>query len=148
MIRLTELKLPLSALPVQARRAADAPSETDADRAPAPHPVAELTQLAARTLGIAAPEIAALQVFKRSFDARKAELLVVYTVDVALAAPADEAALLARHAGQAHIGSTPDMAYRLAFQAPAGLQERPVVVGFGPCGLFAALLLDHYLLAP
>ena len=148
MIRLTELKLPLSALPVQARRAADAPSETDADRAPAPHPVAELTQLAARTLGIAAPEIAALQVFKRSFDARKAELLVVYTVDVALAAPADEAALLARHAGQAHIGSTPDMAYRLAFQAPAGLQERPVVVGFGPCGLFAALLLAQMGLRP
>ena len=73
---------------------------------------------------------------------------MVYTVDVALTAPADEAALLARHAGHGHIGSTPDMSYHLAFQAPAGLQERPVVVGFGPCGLFAALLLAQMGLRP
>ena len=39
MIRLTELKLPLSALPVVVQRAADAPAETEADRAPAPHPL-------------------------------------------------------------------------------------------------------------
>ena len=39
MIRLTELKLPLSALPVNERRATDAPAETEADRAPAPHPI-------------------------------------------------------------------------------------------------------------
>ena len=46
MIRIAELKLPLSALPVEVRRAADAPTETDADRAPVPHPVAELRALA------------------------------------------------------------------------------------------------------
>ncbi len=52
MIRLTELKLPLSALPVQARRASDAPSETDADRAPTAHPINALMQLCAQALGV------------------------------------------------------------------------------------------------
>ena len=53
MIRITELKLPLSALPVEARRAADAPAETEADRAPVAHPVEALQALAAQALGIA-----------------------------------------------------------------------------------------------
>ncbi len=73
MIRIAELKLPLSALPVEERRAADAPTETEADRAPAPHPVADL------------------HVFKRSFDARKAELRAVFICDVTLTDPAQEA---------------------------------------------------------
>ena len=72
MIRLTELKLPLTALPVDERRAADAPSETEADRVPTPHPAAALRHLAAQTLGIPPAEVAELNVFKRSFDARKA----------------------------------------------------------------------------
>ena len=88
MIRITELKLPLSALPVETRRAADAPSETDEDRAPIAHPISALQDLAASALGIQASGIAHLEVFKRSFDARKAELLVVYILDLALADPA------------------------------------------------------------
>jgi hypothetical protein len=52
MIRLTELKLPLSALPVVVQRAADAPAETEADRAPAPHPLPTLRELSARVLGV------------------------------------------------------------------------------------------------
>jgi uncharacterized FAD-dependent dehydrogenase len=140
VLRLSELKLPLSALPVGARRAADAPSETEADRAPVPHPLAALTRLAAETLGIAPAQIEQLQVFKRSFDARKADLQVVYTVDIAMAAPL-QAQLLTQHAGKPHIGATPDMAYKLCAQAPQPLGQRPVVVGFGPCGMFAALLL-------
>ncbi|MBO9678555.1 MAG: FAD-dependent oxidoreductase [Acidovorax sp.] len=125
MIRLSELKLPLAALPAD---------ETQ-------HPDDALRALAARQLGIAPTAIAALQVHKRSFDARKAELLAVYIVDVALADPAGEGALLARHAGHPHIQPTPDMAWRPVGQAPATLAERPVVVGFGPCGIFAALVL-------
>jgi uncharacterized FAD-dependent dehydrogenase len=140
MIRLTELKLPLSALPSDTRRAADAPSETDLDRAPVPHPVAALTRLAAATLGIDAAQIDQLNVFKRSFDARKVELMVVYIVDLTVA-PGLEPGLLAQHSGNPHIFATPDMAYRLVAQAPAQLPHRPVVVGFGPCGMFAALLL-------
>ena len=144
MIRITELKLPLSAVPVEARRAADAPSETDEDRAPVAHPIAALTTLAAAALGIAEADIAHLGVFKRSFDARKAELLVVYIVDLALASPAQEAAVLQRFDKHPHIGLTPDMAYHPVGHAPddlSGVAERPVVVGFGPCGMFAALVL-------
>ncbi len=141
MIRITELKLPLSAVPVEARRAADAPAETDDDRAPVAHPLAALTTLAAQALGVAQADIATLSVFKRSFDARKAELLVVYIVDLTLANSAHEATLLQRHANHPHISPTPDMAYQPVGHAPADLAERPVVVGFGPCGMFAALVL-------
>ena len=141
MIRITELKLPLSALPVEARRAADAPAETEADRAPVAHPVEALQALAAQALGIANTDIADLHIFKRSFDARKADLLAVYIVDITLAQPAREAALLAQFAGNPHIQPTPDMAWHPVGQAPADLPLRPVVVGFGPCGIFAALVL-------
>jgi uncharacterized FAD-dependent dehydrogenase len=145
MIRISELKLPLSALPVESRRAADAPSETDEDRLPTPHPIAALRQLAAQALGINATDIATLHVFKRSFDARKADLLAVYIVDLSLADAQNEAALLRKFEKNPHIQATPDMAWHPPCQAPAsfGAQEgeRPVVVGFGPCGMFAALAL-------
>ncbi|MBK6593724.1 MAG: FAD-dependent oxidoreductase [Burkholderiales bacterium] len=141
MIRITELKLPLSAVPVEARRASDAPTETDADRAPAPHPVDALKALAAQALGIVPADIAKLGVYKRSFDARKAELLVVYIVDLSLVQPEREATLLQRYEKHPHIGATPDMAYHPVGRAPDNLTDRPVVVGFGPCGMFAALVL-------
>jgi uncharacterized FAD-dependent dehydrogenase len=140
MIRLTELKLPLSAVPVSARRASDAPTETEQDRAPIAHPIAALTGLAAQALQVDSTAVESLQVFKRSFDARKAELVVVYIVDVTVA-PQLENKLLVQHAGNPHILATPDMAYRLVAQAPAVIAQRPVVVGFGPCGMFAALVL-------
>ncbi|MEI7515960.1 MAG: FAD-dependent oxidoreductase [Betaproteobacteria bacterium] len=140
MLRITELKLPLTALPVDARRAADAPSETDEDRRPTAHPLPALTRMAAQALGVAVADIQSLHVFKRSFDARKADLLAVFIVDVALDA-ATEQRLLAQFAEHPHIGATPDMAYHPVRQAPATLPLRPVVVGFGPCGMFAALLL-------
>ncbi|RYF34218.1 MAG: NAD(P)/FAD-dependent oxidoreductase, partial [Comamonadaceae bacterium] len=69
------------------------------------------------------------------------ELLTVYIADVTLADPAREAALLAPHAGHPHIQRTPDMAWHAPAHAPADLPLRPVVVGFGPCGIFCALLL-------
>jgi hypothetical protein len=140
MLRLTELKLPLTALPVDTRRAADSAQETDADRIPLPHPIAALQKLAAQTLGVAEADIHGLQVFKRSFDARKADLLAVYIADLELA-PALEASLLTKFSGSPHIMRTPDMAYQAPGQAPAELALRPVVVGFGPCGIFAALVL-------
>ena len=140
MIRITEIKLPLTALPVSARRAADAPSETDGDRLPPAHPLEALRSAAAGILGVTVQDIAQLQVFKRSFDARKADVMAVYIVDVQLTGNAQDAAL-ARHATHPHVSATPDMAYRPVAQAPANLTLRPVVVGFGPCGMFAALLL-------
>ena len=120
MIRLSELRLSLA----------------DAE---APEPA--LLAAAARTLEIPASHIASLKVFKRSFDARKADLLVVYIIDLDLSDPAQQSSLLARHAGKPHIQPTPDMTWRPPGQAPANLALRPVVVGFGPCGIFAALVL-------
>ena len=129
MIRLSELKLPLSSVPA----------------APEIHPLPALRALAAKQLGIAEADIASLQVFKRSFDARKPELLTVYIVDLSLSDAAAEPALLARHAQHPHIAATPDMVWHPPGHAPAGFpspsNERPVVVGFGPCGIFAALVL-------
>ena len=140
MIRITEIKLPLTALPVSARRAADAPSETDDDRLPPAHPLDALRSAAVGILGVPVQDIAQLQVFKRSFDAHKADVMAVYIVDVQLTGNAQDA-VLARHATHPHVSATPDTAYRVVAQAPAHLAMRPVVVGFGPCGMFAALLL-------
>jgi len=140
MLRITELKFPLTALPVDTRRAADAPSETDEDRRPTAHPLPALTRMAAQALGVAVADIQSLQVFKRSFDARKADLLAVFIVDLALDAALEDR-LLVQFSDHPHIGATPDMAYHAVRQAPESLPLRPVVVGFGPCGMFAALLL-------
>ena len=145
MIRLSELKLPLTALPVEVRRAADAPSETDEDRIPPPHPEEALRQLAAKALDIDAQAIDQLHVFKRSFDARKADLLAVFIVDITLNDQASEAFLLNKFESNSHIQATPNMTWQAPCHAPDhfGVQEgeRPVVVGFGPCGIFAALSL-------
>ncbi len=145
MIRLSELKLPLSAVPVEERRAADAPAETEADRQLPPHPIDALRTLAAEALGIQPAAIATLEVFKRSFDARKQNLLVVYIVDITLVDASQEAALLTKYEKNSHIQATPDMAWHAPAHAPGDWGthdgERPVVVGFGPCGIFAALVL-------
>ncbi|CAA9480119.1 MAG: NAD(FAD)-utilizing dehydrogenase, sll0175 homolog [uncultured Sphingomonadaceae bacterium] len=77
-------------------------------------------------------------VVRRGHDARdKADIRLVYTVDVALR---NEAAVLARHAKDRNVQRTPDTGYRHVARAPAGA-PRPVVVGAGPCGLFAGLIL-------
>ena len=117
MLRLSELKLPL-----------DPPADA-------------LSRAVQGLLGVDAEAVAHIHVHKRSFDARKAELLQVYIVDVTLASPAVEAAALARLAGNPRVMTTPDMRYVPVAQAPASLPLRPVVVGFGPCGIFAALML-------
>ncbi|MDM7456138.1 MAG: FAD-dependent oxidoreductase [Tepidimonas sp.] len=152
MIRIAELKLPLQALPVETRRAADAPPETAADRLPPPHPIAALRALAAQALDVPANAITQLNVFKRAFDARGAQIRAVYIVDVGLADPLQEAAALQRWAGHPHIQPTPDMTWqppaRAALKGVPGDGERPVVVGFGPCGIFAALTLAEMGLRP
>ena len=152
MIRLSELKLPLTALPVEARRASDAPAETEEDRKLAPHPIDALRQLAANALGISKNDITSLTVFKRSFDARKQNLLVVYIVDISVSDAALEKSLLAKFAKNSHIQATPNMTWQPPVHAPADWgkekHERPVVVGFGPCGIFAALVLAQMGLRP
>ncbi len=117
MIRLSELKLALD------------------------HTPDDLHALILQTLSVSATELAEWHIFKRSFDARQAKVRVVYIVDARLTDPAQEAPALQRNAHNPHIQPTPDMAYRLVAKAPVNLSLPPVVVGFGPCGILAALML-------
>lgn len=88
-------------------------------------------------LKISAESLRRLHISRRAYDARKKSAIQwVYTVDVEVD---DEAALLSRRLPK--IGPAPDLTYRFVAQAPAKAGRRPVVVGFGPCGLFAALIL-------
>jgi uncharacterized FAD-dependent dehydrogenase len=115
MLRLTELKLPL-----------DSGDE-------------ELVSAILRRLGVAPEALAGYSVFRRGHDARnKARIQLVYTVDVEVR---DEGEVLARLRGDPHVSVTPDMRYKFVTHAPEGLAARPVVIGAGPCGYFAALLL-------
>ncbi len=129
MIRLTELRLPLD------------------------HPAAELRPAVLARLGLRDADLKDISVFKRSFDARKkAAVVLIYTLDCELAASVDEAALLQRFQGDPHVRPSPDTRYRFLTHAPADFRAsgglRPVVIGFGPCGLFAALVLAQMGLAP
>ncbi|MCY1397331.1 hypothetical protein D9M71_123320 [compost metagenome] len=91
-------------------------------------------------LGIADDELLEFTLFKRSYDARKksSELQFIYTIDLRVR---DEAALLRKFSEDRNINQAPDVSYKPVGHAPEGLSERPVVVGFGPCGIFAGLLL-------
>src|SRR5690606_1149483 len=62
----------------------------------------------------------------------------IYVIDLEAR---DEAVLLQRFGNDRNVRPAPDTNYHVVARAPASLKERPVVVGFGPCGLFAALLL-------
>ena len=131
MLRITELKLPLDHAPDALRPA-----------------------IVAR-LGLAdAAALQAFTVFKRAYDARKKTAIVlIYTVDCQLATEADEAEVLQRLAGDAHLKPSPDTRYRFVGHAPAdfyssGERLRPVVVGFGPCGILAALILAQMGMKP
>jgi uncharacterized protein len=132
MIRISEIKLQLAALPAEEGE----------------HPEAALRAAAAGILRIEPASLAKLHVHKRSFDARKAELFAVYIVDVELADATHEPVLLAQAKANPHIAPTPDMRWLPPVRASAPPALRPVVVGFGPCGIFAALVLAQMGLAP
>ncbi|MFZ5723100.1 MAG: NAD(P)/FAD-dependent oxidoreductase [Pseudomonadota bacterium] len=127
MLRLTELKLPL-------------------DHGLPGEQTARLRAAVCERLGISGDALKTLHVFRRGYDARKrGRIQLVYTVDLDTA---DNARLLEKFAGDPHVAPTPDMTYRLPVRAPAGFGnragddgQRPLVIGFGPCGLFAALIL-------
>ena len=104
---------------------------------PLDHPEHALKEAVLDRLGIAADHLRGLHIFRRAFDARKKSAIqLVYTVDVEVD---DEPALLSRRLPK--LGPTPDLNYQFVAQAPARAGLRPVVIGFGPCGLFAALIL-------
>jgi uncharacterized FAD-dependent dehydrogenase len=116
MLRISELKLPLG------------------------HPPEAMKPAIVERLGIPADDLVSFAVARRAHDARrKAAILMIYSVDVVLR---DEAAVLARFQGDHHVRVTPDTDYKFVAKAPEGFDgPRPVVIGAGPCGLFAGLIL-------
>ncbi|MBN8494486.1 MAG: NAD(P)/FAD-dependent oxidoreductase [Burkholderiales bacterium] len=129
MLRITELRLPLD------------------------HDEGALRAAVRARLGLDDAQLGTLTVFRRAWDARrKAAIVLIYTVDLTLADGVDEAAVLQRLAEDRHVRPAPDTRYRFVGHAPADFastgRPRPVVVGFGPCGIFAALILAQMGLAP
>lgn len=116
MIRITELQLPLD------------------------HPAEALRLAIVKRLKIKDSDLLDFTVFKRSYDARKknSEITFVYIIDLSAN---NEEKILSRFADDKNIRSAPDTNYYPVAEAPADLTERPLVIGFGPCGLFAALTL-------
>ena len=103
------------------------------------HGEADLKDAILRALGIPEPELLGWHVRRRGYDARKSgEVVFVYTLDVEVR---DEAALLKRLHGNHRITHAPDETYHYPVQAPTNIKTRPVVIGAGPCGLFAGLSL-------
>ncbi|MDR7090835.1 NAD(P)/FAD-dependent oxidoreductase [Cellvibrio fibrivorans] len=116
MIRITELQLPLD------------------------HPAEALRTAIVKRLKIKDADLLNFTVFKRSYDARKknSEITFVYIIDLQAN---NEEKILGRFADDKNIRPAPDTNYYPVAEAPADLNERPIVIGFGPCGLFAALTL-------
>ncbi|MFZ5616979.1 MAG: NAD(P)/FAD-dependent oxidoreductase [Pseudomonadota bacterium] len=107
-------------------------------RLPLEHEEPALKAALLKRLGLKPADLLSFTVFKRAADSRrKSSIELVYIIDVEVK---DEAAVLKRLARDRHVGKTPDMTFRLPARAPAGAM-RPVVVGFGPCGIFAGLIL-------
>lgn len=114
MLRLNEIKLPLD------------------------HPESAIQEAILKKLEIAAADLQRYTVFKRSYDARKkSNIRLVYIIDVEVRS---EKKLLQRFKKDPHVTPAPDLTYRPVAQA-SGDQGRPVVIGTGPCGMFAGLLL-------
>jgi uncharacterized FAD-dependent dehydrogenase len=112
MLRLTEIKLPLD------------------------HSEDDLREAALRRLEIDPGDLTAVSVFRRGYDARRRSAIhLIYTLDVGVR---DEAALRRRHPD---LPASPDTGYSYVARAPERPASRPVVIGCGPCGLLAALLL-------
>src|SRR4051794_14656258 len=115
MLRLTEIKLPIE------------------------HAEGQIRAAILGRLGIADADLLSYTIFKRGVDARKPRaVLFTYTLDVEVS---EEAAVLSRFTNDPRVGITPDTSYRFVAQAPSNLQSRPVVIGMGPAGLFAGLIL-------
>ena len=119
MIRITELRLPIS------------------------HPPEALEEAILKRLHLAAKDLLSFDIFKRSYDARKnVALSFIYTVDCSVK---NEEGVLKTFINDTHVRPSPDTSYHFVAQAPeaiaSGKALRPVVVGFGPCGIFAALVL-------
>jgi uncharacterized FAD-dependent dehydrogenase len=114
MLRLTELKLPLD------------------------HSADALKLAILNRLKIGARELESFTIFRRGFDARKPEkIALIYTIDAAVK---NEAAVVKRLRRERRVSPAPDTSYKFVAHAPEKA-TRPVVIGTGPCGMFAGLVL-------
>lgn len=113
MLRLTEIRLPLD------------------------HPEGAIRAAILKRLGITPHELVGYAIARRGHDARRS-ITFVYTLDVEIR---NESKILARLKEDTHLSVTPDTRYRFIAQAPASLKSRPVIIGAGPAGLFAGLIL-------
>ena len=121
MLRITEIKLPVE----------NAQSLT--------HQADEIKAALLKRLEIPASDLIHFEIFKRGVDARKSHaILYVYSLDVEVK---NEAKILARFRKDAHIKPAPDTEYKYVAHNTSADKPRPVVVGFGPAGIFAALIL-------
>ena len=93
----------------------------------------------AHRLELKPADIKSYTIFRRGYDARQRDQInMIYSVDVELD---NEQSVLERFKEDKHIAITPDTSYKAVVRASENLNARPVVVGFGPCGLFAGLIL-------
>lgn len=115
MLRLSNIKLPLD--------------HTDSD----------LRAAIARHLSIKDSELLSYSVYKRSYDARqKRNIFFIYSLNVDTS---KNSQLLQQFAEDQQVKLKPDDSYQFVAQAPEKLNERPIVIGMGPCGLFVGLIL-------
>ena len=106
---------------------------------PLDHSEDALKTAISQRLGIDRSSILGWTVFKRSHDARgRGPIKAVYTIDVEVEA---EEPILLRLDADPQVRATPDMEYRPVTRAKAPPRPRPIVIGMGPCGLFAGLVL-------
>lgn len=121
MLRITELKLPIE-------NAQSLIHQTD-----------EIKAALLKRLEIAESDLIHFEIFKRGVDARKSHaILYVYSLDVEVK---NEEKILARFRKDAHVKPAPDTSYKFVASTEVTPQLRPVIVGFGPAGIFAALIL-------
>ncbi len=115
MIRITNVKLPLE------------------------HDDAQLRKEILSTLFIKENQLVDFTVFRRGFDARsKHKISLLYTIDVTTD---NDEAVVADNYDNPNVRVSPDMTYKFVAKAAEELAERPVVIGFGPCGIFVGLVL-------
>ena len=106
---------------------------------PVSHSEADLRKKTAKMMGVSADQIQSVELVRQSLDARKKpDLYYLYALDVAVAGK--EAAIVKR-ARSVNVQIRKEEAYRLPDPGIEPLRERPVIVGFGPAGMFCGLML-------
>lgn len=99
-----------------------------------------------KKLGVKSLEIQEYRLIKESVDARnKSDIKLVYSVDFIPSMPnrtvRETESRLLNQCKNAKLESAPDMSYQQMLQGSKPMTNRPVIAGFGPCGMFAGLIL-------